>query len=342
MNNSKLIKYTLLFTAIAVISGCDTEPIANSIEGVEVNLIPTIGTETSISRALPIVFDGATLTPSNGLKTVNTGMWLCERIDSYEPYSLGMDNMKCIYNICTNPPSWTFHYGITPHYVLSVKPIGTGHDDLYLYAYSPYNADVDSPEAIPVQSGADELIYVNPIHFKSKASGESIDIPLNFNHAQACIEFRITPARTHYGIALTGLEIQDTDNGNPIIPQNSEFNIVTSEYNDGKTQFCDKLTYTSFIMTLPQYDSNMTPVKIYVPIIPFNGYEDKRFNVTFTFSNVKCTIPLSAINPDENGCMDFKQGYKYIYNLVLANETLYKSGEIITTWAEGPVTTIDL
>lgn len=344
MNKCNILKISewLLVSLAPIFASCDSEPDLRTADEVVLNLIPHIGSEVHVSRALPSVFDGVTFAPTNGVKTINLGMWLSENEHSYEAYSLGMDNMKCIYDISVNPPSWTFHYGVTPHYILSVKPIDTGHDDLYLYAYAPYNAEAVSPEVVPVKSGDDELIYTQPIHSKSKKSGETIDIPLNFMHAQACIEFRIVPARQHYNIELNGLTINDTNMENQIIPLSGKFNTVTGSYIDESLQYCDMLELSQMSIKLPQYTSSMTPIKVYVPIIPFKGYEDNRFEVEFNFSSVKCTIPLSTINKDENGCMEFKQGYKYVYNLVLDNETLYKSGALETKWSDGPITNFDI
>lgn len=335
--------FILLIPVLISTGGCTSVEEPENTQEIVLNLVPTVNVDATVTRAKPNVFIDSILTSSNGSKEITMGMWLCSKAGSYEPYSAGMNNMKCIYNIATTPRDWTFTYGGEGHKALSVKPLGSGLDDIFLYTYSPYNENATSPEAIPVVFGNDEFIYVSPIQRKSKEAKDTIDIPLEFRHAQACIEFRIKAAHSVLNsISLRNLTISD-NNENPVLPMSSEFNIVAGSYNEGKTIVGKSIEFKNLSFNISTTVNDQTRNGILdIPIIPFSGYKDKNFTILFDFITRTCSFQLPAINPDANGFMEFKQGYKYIYNLTIANEMIFESGLITEDWDDTYHKNIDI
>lgn len=336
----RIIFATLSIAVTMLPSGCNSDAEYDiTARQVTLNFIPSVAGNANVSRALPVIHDGTTIISDT------IGMWLCHQPASYDPYSIGTDNMECSYNFAGYTPDWTFKYGEREHKVLSVKPLNEEYDDFYIYAYSPYDANAESPEAIPVETaGKQELIYIKPIHRQSKNVRDTIDIPLKFIHAQACIELYIRTAHSAASLYLTELGITDNSEGNPILPLSSEFNTITESYNDSKTIYGKTLKLSGFKKYLQQTSTNTYAyIHIYIPLIPFSGYTDDRFTLEFNFGTMICKFRLPAINPDENGSMDFLQGYKYVYNLIFENGMLFKSGAIVTSdWTDEETKKFDI
>lgn len=347
-----LYKLYILSTVILLCTACSytDEQEGVTMHELVLNFSPCINTEVEVTRAYPYpaVFANNSLIPTNKNNKLNFGMWIFADRNTFVPYSDVMTNMECNYDMSVSPARWTFIYGGESHNILSVKPQGTGYDDIYLYCYFPYNKDVISPESIPVYSGKDELIYTPMVHKEAKLSRDTLNIPLNFRHAQACIEFRIVTSHSHAGLVLQNLKIEDIDfeTENPILPLSSLYDIVNETYINQDMQFCKSIELNGVNRTLPEYNTDskeMTPASVYLPLIPFDGYKNNRFMVTFNISGTYCKFKLPAIDSDNSGYMDLKAGYKYVYNLTLANEMIFQSGEIIkTNWSSGSETEIDI
>lgn len=353
-NMSSILRYAIVLeiTLAIMYCSCSKEPNLQINDSVVINLMPTIDGDVAVTRALPTVFNDIKITPSDQSSSFDFGMWLCgqdhEQDNPYEPYADGMGNMLCNYYLSNaSSPIWSFNYGGISHYILSVKPIDSTKKDIYLYAYFPFDSMAKNPESIPVHSGVNEFIYARPIHRVSKQPGDTINIPLTFHHAQACLVFNIKAAHITNDLHFTHLSIVDTEKENLLLPLYSEFNIVDGSYNDRREIKGDVLELEEFDIKIPPASENKW-VQVSVPIIPFKGYKDKRFSVIFTFDKKQCTFQLPIVkegdtttNTDDEH-MDFMPGYRYCYYLTLENEMTFISGKILNTWTSGESTNIDI
>lgn len=326
--HSILLRALLLPLWLLLAVGCSEDSQVTPPGDLTLNIIPSLNCEVKMSRANPVAFDND-FTAIDNKKELDFGMWICEDKVSYEPYAIGMANMKSVYNWGLRPAEWQFFYGNEVHDILSVKPSTTPENKIFVYAYWPHDPTNTNPESIFVKSASDELLYASPQEIHPGDAGSSVDVPLVMNHAMACIEFSLTAEHTTDNVILKSLTITDTEQEKGhILPVSSTFDITNGKYNHESDVLTGNIYVADLILSVAKNNIYTTPAKLYIPLIPFEGYTDKRFTFTFDFGYRRCEYQLPAIRQEGETTMSFKQGYKYTYSLMLSNEMTFKTVDI--------------
>lgn len=326
----------MLFPAIVLlgIASCDNSLDDNLSGEVTLVLKPEIKCDPDVSRAQPTVFNDEKFTNSTNTNLLDFGMWIGIPEDPFEPYSLGMANMKAEYNRLSETDQWTYYYGITAHKVLSIKP----GDKVTIHAYYPYTPSVTDGSRVAVTSAVSDVLYADPVEVTAGTAGTSMDVSLKFNHAMTCIELIVEAIHDISGTLFKSVQITDARHSGSLLVSDAQLEVKDGTFSN--KNYVDELTIESQNKTVYKQGSNSTPASVKVPLIPIEEYNDGDLSLTFTFAwdkTVKtCTFPLPKIGED-----GFKQGYKYTYKLLFANESTFKIvglGE----WTAEPETTFDI
>lgn len=338
MRRLRYILYQLLFLLMIIITGCDSNNESEiPSDMVTLSFYPSINTDATLSRGSPAILTGDKFESVNDISKFKFGMWLCQS-GSLEPYSLGMDNMEAIYDAQKSAmDSWEYFYGGTTHKKLSAKP----HSDIDIYAYYPYNSEVTDPTKVPFSVPDNDLLWAPPVKIHTGEANTTEIINLEYQHMLACIELKINVLHNSSENYLQEIRISESNPEESLLYENGELNII-----DGTIELTQSsaVPYIEInkINTLIPNNSTIT-ISAYIPIIPIEGYTNQRFTLSLGFSagKYKPTTEVRSTQLPTIGdvdVMDFKQGYKYIYDLYIDNEMTIKALTIDSNWVNGPKT----
>ena len=259
------------------------------------------------------------------------GIWIV-RGGTFEEQMTPFRNMKSELSVGADDEiHWNYHvYGDEERYdVIHIMKARSAD----VYAYYPWNDEVEDVRVVPFISGQDDWMWASPINLTEDETNTDSQITksLEFTHAMTCIEVNI---RCLYrgNVRLTSMTLTDNAAEPRLIPGGT-MNTVNGELtNDSpvKSSMISPDVYlthqasgTSFYIIMPSVGNDSEPLDL----------ENKPMELSFVFNGIngKTTFPI----PSEMGGAElksFKRGYKYVFQLVLDNKMDFKPVGVESEW----------
>lgn len=322
----KCIKSSLIVAAFAMAACSETSVDADGLVALTVGC-PQISPSVE-TRSMPV--DGSTFSWVSRTYSPKTGsycyesyplaFWICNK-DTYNPHLEGYDNFEVLYRpYDAGFSQWVIRNTTYPSPTVSFAiRLGGGLD---IYAYYPYVAGVDNPEAVPFTTYEQhDWMWADPKHIDTVQEGSTDNVfTPTFHHAMTCIEVRLS---TLYRgtVKLSSITLTDA--------KSQLASVGTMDIRNGK------LTYVadqpSITITGNNAD-NIIPLagedtRSYCFLMPEKPFEAGDLTLTFSFDaaqtpgRASLTLPSHFIDASGNliDVNTLETGKKYVLNLVVDN-----------------------
>lgn len=305
---------TLLVVFLCLLASCERQSSDNRQE----DTVLLMFSEPSIRHGVDskASIDGDNFPYSHSAYPI--GLWLMMTDDHVTPQIPGFDNLKAEYLFADGVNRWDYYpFGPDKPAEQSLKILK--EEPLDIYAYYPWVSGADDLTAIPFLSGEDDWMTALPVRLSAEDTKSEVQTRLDFRHLMTCIEVRIN-CRYDGSITLTSMTLSDSKSR--LVPSGT---FDCTEEDLSKAVECDASTSSLTVSPRRNLRSGYWISAYFImPAVENLELEEGEMKISFVFNNIpgetEFLLPAKMkVGAAEQTVTEFKQGYKYIYSLMLDN-----------------------